>query len=394
MKIRTLLSASAFFFALLFTMTSCLKDEVEVERFFYTSEEYAIIESVLSLPRDLESYKVTLPQHMKNFGLQEPIVSDAKATLGRVLFYDKKLSRNNSVNCESCHHQELAFSDDVAHSEGFDGELTPRNSLPLAAAVNFKSSYDGGGGSFGFAAAGFFWDERAGSVEEQSTLTIQDNIEMGMDLDELEIKLNQEDHYRLLFRKAYGDEVITKDRILNALSQFVNAFVSKDSKFDEGMAQTFSPFGHFPNFSDSENRGKSLFNENCTSCHSADHSTLSETIANNGLDVVYEDPGVGGITGHAFDLGKFKVPFLRNIALTYPYMHDGRFETLEEVVDHYSTGIQMHENLDHRLRDTENIGNPRKFNFSDQDKEDLVNYLNTLTDTYFVEDAKFSDPFK
>ena len=157
MKIKTLLSGFALFFSLLFTMTSCLKDEVEVERFFYTDEEFAIIESILDLPRDLISYQVTLPQHMKNMGLTEPRVSDSKATLGRVLFYDKKLSRNNSVNCASCHKQELAFSDDVALSEGFDGELTLRNSLPLAASVNFKSSY-GDVSSFSFRSAGFFLD--------------------------------------------------------------------------------------------------------------------------------------------------------------------------------------------------------------------------------------------
>ena len=155
MKIKTLLFGSAFFFSFMFSMTSCLKDQVEVDRFFYTDEEYQIIESVLDLPRDLISYQVNLPQHMKNMGLTEPNVSNSKATLGRVLFYDKKLSKNNSVNCASCHKQELAFSDDVALSEGFDGELTLRNSLPLAAAVNFKSSYgDGGGDGFGFRSAG------------------------------------------------------------------------------------------------------------------------------------------------------------------------------------------------------------------------------------------------
>lgn len=393
MKIKTLLSKITFFCCFVFILSSCLKDDVEVDRYYYSDEEFALIQnSNLDLPRDLIDYKVNLPTHMKNMGVTSPNISNSKAALGRVLFYDKKLSKNNSVSCASCHKQELAFSDDVALSEGFDGELTLRNSLPLASTVNFKSSYDGGSGSFGRSAL-FFWDERASTIEEQSSLTIEDNIEMGMDLDELTVRLNEDPVYQLLFRKAYGDETATKQRILNAISQFVNSFVSVDSKFDQGMARHHSEFTEFNNFTESENRGKALFVENCSSCHGSDHTRLQETTANNGLDAVYEDHGVGGITGFTGDVGKFKVPFLRNVELTAPYMHDGRFTTLEEVVEHYSTGIKLSDNLDFRLRDFDNFEDAKRMNFTTEQKEDLVAFLKTLTDYTFTADTKFSDPF-
>ena len=394
MKIKTVLSKTAFLFVLAVLMSSCLKDNVQIERTYYTDAEYATIQnSGLNLPRDLVSYEVELPRHLKNMGVQEPRISNSKATLGRVLFYDQKLSKNESVSCASCHDQELAFSDKVRFSEGFDGELTPRNSLALASTVNFTSSYDGSVGSFG-GAAQFFWDERAGSIEEQSRLTIEDNIEMGMDLDQLAVRLNQVDHYQILFRKAYGDETVTKDRIVNALSEFVNSFVSVNSKFDEGMAQHGNPHFDFFNFTDSENRGRQLFNERCSGCHSADHSSLRIPTANNGLDLSYEDNGIGALTGFDFDDGRFKVPFLRNIALTGPYMHDGRFATLEEVIDHYSTGIKNHQNLDFQLRNPSNFEEAIKMNFSEQEKADLVAFLHTLTDDVFTQEEKFSDPFQ
>ena len=394
MKIKAILSKAMFFFALVVLMTSCLKDEVEVERFYYTDEEYAVLQSNnLDLPRDLIDYSVFLPPHIRNLGVTSPRISNSKATLGRVLFYDKNLSKNKSVSCESCHHQEFAFSDEVRFSEGFDGELTLRNSLPLASTVNFTSSYDGGSGSFGRGAQ-FFWDERAGSIEEQSTLTIQDNIEMGMDFDELALRLNEMPHYRLLFRKAFGDETATEERIVNAISQFVNSFVSVDSKFDQGLKNFSSLSLDFSNFTESENRGKALFIENCSSCHGADHTRLAETTANNGLDMDYEDKGIGDLTGFIHDDGRFKVPFLRNVELTAPYMHDGRFATLEEVVEHYSTGVQRHPNLDFRLLDPQDHTKARKLNLTEQEKADMVAFLKTLTDEEFVTADKFSSPFK
>lgn len=377
------------------TLTSCLKDNVDVQQFHYTDQEYEALAQVLNLPQNRDSYTPRLPLHMTRMGFTAPTISDAKATLGRVLFYDPKLSRNNTVSCASCHKQELAFSDDVALSKGFNGELTKRNSLPLGATASFESSYGGGGGNvFGFK-AGFFWDERAQSIHDQSRQTIQDDIEMGMNLTDLTAKLKQEEYYRILFRKAYSDDFINEDRILESLQEFVNTFFSVGSKFDQGMNNNdfIDPFANFNNFTFEENLGKSLFVQHCGSCHSANMTTLTEISANNGLDLAYTDNGVGDRTGMEFDAGRFKVPFLRNVALTGPYMHDGRFATLEEVIEHYNSGVQAHPNLDQRLRDPFNPDQPRRLNLSGQEKAALVSFLKTLTDPDFLQDHRFSDPF-
>lgn len=382
---------SLLLFSMLIVLSSCLKDKVEVNHVHYTDEDYAALQAAsLNLPRDLMSYQVSLPRHMTNNNLQAPHISDAKATLGRVLFYDKKLSQNNTVSCASCHDQSLAFSDDVALSEGFDGELTKRNSLALGSVANFESSY--GGGSFAGLRAGFFWDERAHSIAQQSTMTIQDNIEMGMSMQVLPTKLSSEAYYKVLFRKAYGDEVVTSGRITEALQEFVNSIFSTQSPFDEGLNRHFNSHNNFSNFSPKENLGKSLFNQKCSSCHGSDMSSAVETVANNGLEAVYEDPGVGGVTNRPTDIGKFKVPFLRNIELTGPYMHDGRFETLEEVVAHYNSEIQMSDNLDFRLINPE-TNEPIRMGMDEEEQEALVAFLKTLTDRQFIKEEKYSDPF-
>ncbi|MEL6658801.1 MAG: cytochrome c peroxidase [Bacteroidota bacterium] len=376
----------------LFVLSSCLKDEVDVRVTHYTDEELQTLQQYLTLPSYRDNYAVELAEHLKNIGATPPVLNDAKATLGRVLFYDTKLSLTQETSCASCHDQALAFSDNKAFSEGINGQFTKRNSLPLASAANFQASYDTGP-SFG-RSIGFFWDERATTISGQSELTIEDDIEMGMDLDELTVRLSNEDYYQILFRKAYGDEVVTKQRILSAIEEFVNAFVSTSSPFDEGMNNAGSVHQEFDNFTIQENRGKELFLNNCASCHASDMSSpIGQSVANNGLDLVYEDKGMGELAGETSLNGVFKVPFLRNIELTGPYMHDGRFETLEEVIEHYSTGIQDHPNLSPQLK-TLAGGEPRQFFFTEQEKSDLVAFLKTVTDPSFAEDVRYSDPFK
>jgi cytochrome c peroxidase len=372
--------------------SSCIADEVKVTTTHYTDQEIQTLKKYLDLPETRDEYTVQIANHMLNSGAQAPLIHDAKATLGRVLFYDNKLSKTNETSCASCHKQSLAFSDDKALSDGINGQKTKRNSLPLASVANFSSSYDGGGPSFS-GGIGFFWDERANSISEQSNLTIQDDIEMGMDMNELAVKLSKEEYYPILFHKAFGEETITPDRILDAIQEFVNSFVSTDSPFDAGLNQRQGDvFSVFSNFSDQENQGKNLFVENCSSCHAADMSTATGiNMANNGLDEVYEDKGLGERTLNAAHDGVFKVPFLRNIELTYPYMHDGRFNTLEEVVEHYSTGIQASPNLADQLRNED--GTPRRFNFTAEEKAALVAFLKTVTDDNFVQQKRFADPF-
>ncbi|MGH1435103.1 MAG: cytochrome-c peroxidase [Lewinella sp.] len=376
---------------LAFGFTACLNDEVKIDVQHYSEEELQEIQQYLNLPAYRDAYQVDLAPHILNTGQILPSINNAKATLGRVLFYDNKLSATGETSCESCHHQELAFSDDKAFSDGINGQKTKRNSLPLAAVANFTNSYDSGPNSFG--QIGFFWDERAGTIQNQSEQTISDDIEMGTDFNDLEVKLANENYYRILFRKAYGDEAVTKDRILEAIQEFVNSFVATNTRFDEGMNAMGTPGLDFPNFTIEENRGKAIFVDACGSCHAANMSTPSNIhVANNGLDVAYTDQGVGGISQQPNQFGVFKVPFLRNIELTAPYMHDGRFATLEEVIDHYSNGIQDHDNLSEALRNPD--GSPRRFNFTEEEKADLVAFFKTLTDETFIQEERFSDPFQ
>ncbi|MFT5196600.1 MAG: cytochrome c peroxidase [Cellvibrionaceae bacterium] len=301
-------------------------------------------------------------------------VTDAGATLGRVLFYDVKLSANDTTSCSSCHQADSGFSDPRQFSVGFQGGQTPRNSMGLSNA----RYYDPGA---------FFWDERAATLETQVLLPIQNSVEMGMDLDTLVTKLTATDYYEPLFEDAFGDDTITNERISRALAQFVRSMVSYQSKFDTGQQTDFT------NFTAQEEEGRQLFNGRgqCSRCHTTEVQ-VADQARNNGVDNgVNDDVGVGATTNNANDDGKFKTPSLRNIELTGPYMHDGRFATLDDVLQFYSDGIQDHPNLDPILQT--NNGNPRRLNLNGADRAALIAFLNTLTDETFINDVKFADPF-
>ncbi len=347
------------------------------------------LSDVLNLPVSYYNYSnPDLPAHFRtgqtanidNTPGSNP-VTDEGATLGRVLFYDRKLSANNTIACASCHLQENAFTDPDQFSTGFEGGLTGRNSMGLSNA----RYYDNGR---------FFWDERAATLEDQVLMPIQDGVEMGMTLDELVVKLQSEEYYEILFEDAFGTPEVTSERISLALAQFVRSMVSYQSRYDEGLiAVGGDEDDDFPNFSAIENRGKDLFfsgRTQCSNCHEA--ATFSgDRARNNGLDAVLTDLGVGGANGRAQDNGEFKTGSLRNIALTAPYMHDGRFSTLREVVMFYNNGIQNSPNLDNRLR--MGNGGVRRMNLSPQEIDALVAFMETLTDQSFIEDPKFSNPF-
>ena len=248
--------------------------------------------------------------------------------------------------------------------------------------------------------SGFFsWDEKFVSIDDQSEAAITSPIEMGHSMWELASKIKNDEKYQILFDKAYGDSnPITEANILDAVTEFVNSLSSRESKFDRSMpvASNFGTpdvFGDFDGFSSSENNGKRLFNTNCSSCHGSSHNAIVQSSANNGLDMVYADKGLGAKDGEAYLNGVFKVPSLRNIELSGPYMHDGRFESIRDVIDHYSDGIQNHENLSDALRNP-STQSAIKMNFSESEKVDLENYLLTLTDNDFVNAVKWSDPFK
>jgi cytochrome c peroxidase len=352
-----------------------------------TASDDEILGATLSLPPTLFNYtNVTLANYFLGNGTAQEDntpnnnrITDNGATLGRVLFYDKQLSVNNTVSCASCHDQSKSFSDSVALSIGFNGGFTGRNSMGLANA----KFYDNGR---------FFWDERASTLEEQVLMPIQDAVEMGLTLDELETKLQEDAYYKVLFRRAFGDETVSRQRISLALAQFIRAMVSHESKYDVGLSQTNNPRANFQNYTTSENLGKNLFFSNrtrCSDCHDS-NAFVGDQARNNGLDAILTDLGVGGVTNNNNDIGEFKAPSLRNIELTGPFMHDGRFSSLSEVVEHYNSGVQNSNSLDNRLRQGNGV---RRLNLTDLEKQALVDFLVTLTDVNFINDEKFSNPF-
>lgn len=333
-----------------------------------------------------------------NTPIDNPI-TDAGATLGRVLFYDKSLSANGTISCSSCHEAEHGFSDEDRFSEGFDGGLTRRHSMGI---VNARFYADGQ----------FFWDERAETLEDQVLMPFQDEVEMGLTLAELVNIVSQQAYYPTLFQNAFGDETINTDRISKALAQFIRSMISTTSTYDQARSAVQNPLVDFPAFTTLENEGKRLFymprvlsngeNGNCVGCHQTEAflgpfpnnpGPLTTFATSNGLDASSTtDLGVNESTGNPNDVGKFKVPSLINIAVRPPYMHDGRFTTLEEVIEHYSSGIKNHPNLISPL--VNDNGEEGQFNFTQAEKEALVAFLKTLTDNAMLSDEKYNDPFK
>ena len=328
---------------------------------------------VPSLPDTPYNYaNVALPRHLarlpSNIPADNPI-TDHGATLGRVLFYDKRLSVNGTTACASCHLQEYAFSDPEQFSTGFGGAKTPRNAMGLANGRYFEAGH-------------FFWDARVESLEELILLPIQNPIEMGNTIERAVAAVAAAPFYPPLFENAFGSPEITEQRIARATAQFIRTLVSYQSKYDEGVATGFR------NFTGPELFGMQLFKaqpNGCVLCHLSDTQMLIFP-TNNGLDLVYADKGIGSITGDGFDNGRFKPPSLRNVALTGPYMHDGRFATLQDVLEHYSSGIQSHKNLGSFLPQA-------GLNLTANQRNAIEAFLHTLTDQAFISDPKFSDPF-
>ncbi len=315
-------------------------------------------------------------------------ITNEGATLGRVLFYDKILSADNTLSCGSCHKQEFAFADDVQFSEGINGTLTTRNSpslndiewainsnvfLPIIFIPQMNP------GKF------LFWDGRVHSLDSLVLLPVLNQDELAGDLDLIIQKMELTSYYPELFQQAFGDAEITQDRMAIAMGQFVRSMISFESKFDKAAPHQFT------NFTESELRGKELFEVTCNLCHVAPHFGASPM--NNGLDMEYDDPGMAGwLTDLPFFAeGAFKSPSLRNIVHTAPYMHDGRFETLEDVIQFYSEEVQPHEASVFQWFQQANF---QGFHFDDQEKEDLLAFLHTLTDEYLLTDEKWSDPFE
>lgn len=367
-------------------LAACSK-KADFNYYYYPEEDMAILNQYLNLPEFPDDYTVNFPTSLRTSGLFPRPVERDKAILGRVLFYDKNLSKDGQIACASCHKPEFGFGDNTAVSEGVFDRAGERNSIALASVSNFSAYY--GTDLNGPSAILFFWDNRAETAVEQNRGSLTNPKEMDMQMHEVVSAVQAQPYYTPLFKKAYGDGSITETRVTEAIANFVNAMGSYSSKFDAEASSAVTLTHDFSGFSASENRGKSLYMTNCASCHSANMGRPMLLKANNGLDLQSADPGVGGVTNLNADMGLFKVPTLRNIAVSGPYMHDGRFSTLEQVVEHYANGIQDHPYLHPSLKQT-NGG----FKFTEQQKADLVNFMKTLTDDKVVTEQRYANPFK
>lgn len=333
-----------------------------------------------------DDYGVVLPAYYVFAGVSDNTPADNAvdnrvATLGRVLFHDRRLSTTDTVSCATCHAQDAGFSDPRRFSVGVTGQpFDAAHSMPI---VNLR---------FGTSRA--FWDGRAESLEAQAVQPLANPLEMGWSgpaggLPALLTKMRTIPYYPDLFLWAFGTSDISEDRIQRALAQFQRAIVSFRSRWDDGVAQVFqtnqnNPFGvNLPNFTADENRGLQLFTRlpanggaGCSQCHNMPAFTVGTTF-NLGLD--------------ATQTRTFRAPSLKNVANTAPYMHDGRFATLEHVIEFYNSGVQAAAGLDIRLRLS---GAPQRLNLTAADRAALVAFLRTLSDPSLATDRRFSSPFR
>ncbi|WP_244228394.1 cytochrome-c peroxidase [Mucilaginibacter kameinonensis] len=320
-----------------------------------------------------------------NFGNRINVPADNPTTqqgvyLGRLLFYEPKLSATNTVSCGNCHQQSKAFTDGRALSIGVNNGLATRNSMSLANLLWARK---------------FFWDGRAASLEDQVLFPLTNPHEMGQSIQASVQKLSNTLLYPGLFKIVYGDSTITGDRIAKAIAQFERTLISANSRYDQYLRNAYKP-------TDDELKGMELFNHgpdpekgirgaNCTHCHGGPKTYL-ELFHNNGLDSISKDEGMAAFTGLVTDRGRFKVPTLRNIALTAPYMHDGRFKTLDEVVAHYSEHIKQSVSLSAFLQGESNEMGGHSLKLLPKEKKQLIAFLNMLTDSTFITDKRFGNP--
>lgn len=328
-------------------------------------------------------YNLKIPSHFPAMDIPEdnPLTVEG-VQLGRMLFYEKRLSGDNTMACAACHTAETSFSDANQFSVGIDGIPGTRNSMPL---VNL------GWQKF------FFWDGRSKTLEEQILEPVPNPIELHQSWKDAVSKLNADVKYRNMFFKAFGEEGIDSLKVAKAMAQFLRTMISANSKYDimykyensytlNSEEQvilstvTVEEWAGYDLF-------KSLNGADCFHCHNGPLMQVQK-FSNNGLDATFTDLGRGAITNNPNDNGKFKVPTLRNIALSAPYMHDGRFATLDEVIEHYSTGIHQSSTIDPLIEFAFQGG----VQLDSYEKSLLKKFLLTLTDEKFINDPAFKDP--
>ena len=347
-------------------MVACKKDDAPVDNTIKIDETPYQLNYGNLPPPDLPADNVLTVQGVK---------------LGKMLFYDKLLSEGEKQACADCHRQPDGFSDTLRLSLGVDELEGKRQAMPI-----FNMAWH---------TNQFFWDGRADLLRDQALLPIQDELEMNETLEDVIAKLSAEQTYRDQFTRTFGSDEITSEKMALAMEQFMLSIISNDSKYDKYLAGNVQ-------LTESEERGRVLFFQeynpffpddsgaDCAHCHGGDNFE-NDLYMNNGLDTDAEflDMGREDVTMDAADRAKFKVPTLRNIAVTFPYMHDGRFRTLEEVIDHYNEGIKESSTADQTVLNTMATG----LLLTEQDKEDLVNFLHTLTDETFLNNEEYKTPF-
>lgn len=307
-----------------------------------------------------------VPPHFPEpvYSFEENEISQAGFDLGRKLFYDARLSRGEEISCGSCHAQVHAFSDHgLPISFGVEGREGVRNAPSISNLAWYPN---------------FMWDGGINHIEVMPIAPLTAHAEMDMDLAELETYLANETEYPRYFESAFGDTAITSTRLLKALAQFQGSMVSSQSKYDKYLLGEAS-------LNELQTQGMVLFQDNCASCHSGVLFT-DFSFKNNGLDSVFTDQGRATITLDPEDLGKFRVPSLRNVRLTNPYMHDGRFVTLNQVVAHYANNVVSSNTLDPSLEGG--------IELSESEQEAIVEFLETLSDFEFISDLRFSEPIE
>ena len=396
-KIITTLGA---IIALVIIAVSCSKNDSGSG----TADPYTAIKAAFGTTIDPTNLANYTNQPKPNYIVKENTggnpITNAKATLGRVLFYDKSLSIDNSISCGSCHKQQFAFSDTALASKGVAGGTTARHSMRL---VNSRFGVE----------VKFFWDERAATLEQQTTKPIQDHAEMGFSgqagrpgLSDLLTKLQGIGYYNELFKFVYGDITVSEPRLQECLAQFVRSIQSFDSKYDAGRALVPNDGQPFPNFSAQENLGKQLFltppvfnaagaringGAGCNGCHNAPEFDIDPNTRNNGI--------IGRIApGGGIDITVTRAPSLRDVTNSAgiengPFMHTGNLVTLQNAIGHYNT-INIapgNTNLDPRLRPN---GSGQQLNLTGAELSGLVSFLKTLSGTNVYTDAKWSNPFK
>lgn len=305
------------------------------------------------------------PEFAQDISLNYPTQNGV--ALGRKLFYDARLSKDNTVSCAFCHEQSSAFTHhghDFSH--GINNLIGFRNA-PAVQNMAFQSEY--------------FYDGASNSIQMLSIVPIHNPVEMDESLPAIAEKLKQDTQYVFLFKSAFENGQISSANILNALAQFMTIMISGDSKYDKYVRN--EPGG---NLTSQELQGLNLFQTNCASCHSTDIFT-DNSFRNNGLPINpnLNDVGREFVTGFEYDRYKFKVPSLRNVELTAPYMHDGRFGSLQSVLNFYVNGVQNTQNLDMLMQQHDSLGIP----LTQEEREAIIAFLKTLTDEKFISNPEF-----